>query len=32
MRSPATDMWPPQLRCQARGPATAKEEEEEDGK
>ncbi|XP_072731894.1 serine/threonine-protein kinase WNK2 isoform X8 [Ciconia boyciana] len=32
MRSPATDTWPPQLRCQARGPAAAKEVEEEDGK
>ncbi|KAF4804450.1 WNK lysine deficient protein kinase 2 [Turdus rufiventris] len=32
MRPSATDMWPPQLRYQARGPATAKEEEEEDGK
>ncbi|XP_009330859.1 PREDICTED: serine/threonine-protein kinase WNK2 [Pygoscelis adeliae] len=32
MRSSATDMWPPQLRCQAQGPAAAKEEEEEDGK
>ncbi|XP_040502631.1 serine/threonine-protein kinase WNK2 isoform X23 [Gallus gallus] len=32
MRSPATDTWPPQLRCQAPGPAAAKEEEEEDGK
>ncbi|KAM9657796.1 serine/threonine-protein kinase WNK2 isoform 11-T12 [Morphnus guianensis] len=32
MRSSATDTWPPQLRCQARGPAAAKEEEEEDGK
>ncbi|NXC69662.1 WNK2 kinase, partial [Anhinga anhinga] len=32
MRSSAADTWPPQLRCQARGPATAKEEEEEDGK
>ncbi|KFQ92105.1 Serine/threonine-protein kinase WNK2, partial [Nipponia nippon] len=32
MRSSATDTWPPQLRCQARGPAMAKEEEEEDGK
>ncbi|XP_040424111.1 serine/threonine-protein kinase WNK2 isoform X14 [Cygnus olor] len=31
-RSPATDTWPPQLRCQAPGPAAAKEEEEEDGK
>ncbi|NXD78371.1 WNK2 kinase, partial [Halcyon senegalensis] len=30
MRSSATDTWPPQLRCQARGPAAA--EEEEDGK
>ncbi|NXE41559.1 WNK2 kinase, partial [Ptilorrhoa leucosticta] len=32
MRPSATDTWPPQLRCQARGPAAAKEEEEEDGK
>ncbi|XP_064310342.1 serine/threonine-protein kinase WNK2 isoform X3 [Phalacrocorax carbo] len=32
LRSSATDTWPPQLRCQARGPAMAKEEEEEDGK
>ncbi|XP_027744640.1 serine/threonine-protein kinase WNK2 isoform X4 [Empidonax traillii] len=32
MRPPATDAWPPQLQCQARGPAAAKEEEEEDGK
>ncbi|NXG94643.1 WNK2 kinase, partial [Stercorarius parasiticus] len=32
MRSSATDTWPPQLQCQARGPAAAKEEEEEDGK
>ncbi|XP_017592773.1 PREDICTED: serine/threonine-protein kinase WNK2 [Corvus brachyrhynchos] len=30
VRPSATDTWPPQLRCQARGPATA--EEEEDGK
>ncbi|XP_027558511.1 serine/threonine-protein kinase WNK2 isoform X6 [Neopelma chrysocephalum] len=32
MRPSATDTWPPQLQCQARGPAAAKEEEEEDGK
>uniref|UniRef100_A0A493T4A7 non-specific serine/threonine protein kinase n=1 Tax=Anas platyrhynchos platyrhynchos TaxID=8840 RepID=A0A493T4A7_ANAPP len=32
MRPPVTDTWPPQLRCQAPGPAAAKEEEEEDGK
>ncbi|XP_074909223.1 serine/threonine-protein kinase WNK2 isoform X8 [Buteo buteo] len=32
VRSSATDTWPPQLQCQARGPAAAKEEEEEDGK
>ncbi|NXC13977.1 WNK2 kinase, partial [Corythaeola cristata] len=32
MRSSATDTWPPQLQCQARGPTAAKEEEEEDGK
>ncbi|XP_017686468.1 PREDICTED: serine/threonine-protein kinase WNK2 isoform X4 [Lepidothrix coronata] len=32
MRPSATDTWPPQLQCQARGPAVAKEEEEEDGK
>ncbi|NXJ11682.1 WNK2 kinase, partial [Odontophorus gujanensis] len=32
MRPPATDTWPPQLQCQAPGPAAAKEEEEEDGK
>ncbi|NXX16060.1 WNK2 kinase, partial [Podargus strigoides] len=32
MRSSVTDTWPPQLRCQVRGPAAAKEEEEEDGK
>ncbi|NWZ33548.1 WNK2 kinase, partial [Brachypodius atriceps] len=31
-RPSATDTWPPQLRCQARGPAVAREEEEEDGK
>ncbi|KAM4894166.1 serine/threonine-protein kinase WNK2 isoform 2-T2 [Sylvia borin] len=31
-RPSATDTWPPQLRCQARGPAAAREEEEEDGK
>ncbi|NXR33155.1 WNK2 kinase, partial [Zosterops hypoxanthus] len=31
-RPSATDTWPPQLRCQARGPTTAREEEEEDGK
>ncbi|NXD28877.1 WNK2 kinase, partial [Spelaeornis formosus] len=32
MRPSATDMWPPQLQCQAQGPTTAKDEEEEDGK
>ncbi|NXD45699.1 WNK2 kinase, partial [Copsychus sechellarum] len=32
MRPSATDTWPPQLQCQVQGPATAKEDEEEDGK
>uniref|UniRef100_A0A674H250 non-specific serine/threonine protein kinase n=1 Tax=Taeniopygia guttata TaxID=59729 RepID=A0A674H250_TAEGU len=32
MRPSVTDTWPPQLQCQVQGPATAKEEEEEDGK